>query len=209
MPTPTTPTIDTEEAALIALDSASDDANWQKGYHYNNIVDGNLAAQRGFKTAHDYLASVKGLIRSQASLSLYGVVAKNFVEDVAKKYGCSKLNELIVYAHAKGIATPAGDPGDALIDVPQPDGSTSPKKFSECSVADLREAKANAKPADPLPQSALTRQAGLDAALLALLGKHGHVKLVPKMKDGAVAWTIHGDIPDALLSAVAGAIKDH
>jgi hypothetical protein len=180
MPTPTTPTIDTEEAALIALDSASDDANWQKGYHYNNIVDGNLAAQRGFKTAHDYLASVKGLIRSQASLSLYGVVAKNFVEDVAKKYGCSKLNELIVYA-----------------------------QFSECSVADLREAKANAKPADPLPQSALTRQAGLDAALLALLGKHGHVKLVPKMKDGAVAWTIHGDIPDALLSAVAGAIKDH
>ena len=61
----------------------------------------------------------------------------------------------------------------------------------------------------PLPQSALTRQAGLDAALLAQLGKHGHVKLVPKMKDGMVVWNVHGDIPDDRLSSVAGTIKDH
>jgi hypothetical protein len=199
-------TLDGEKAALRALLGAGEDNHWQMGVHYNAIVDNNLATQGGFATAHEFFASeFKEL--SQATLSIYSLVAKSFSEDVAKFYGCTKLSDLVNYLHAKNLAVPAGDPGALLVDVPQKDGSTLSKKFAICSSADLRAAKGALSPAANLPPAAVTRQAAIEAALTALLGKNNHVKVAGSLKGGEVVWALNG-IPDGLWSSVLGAVKD-
>ena len=200
--------LDTEKTALRALVEAGDDNDWQKGVHYNAIVDGNLAVQGGFKNAHDFFASEFADV-SQASLTVYGRVAERFAEPVAKQYGCTKLNDLVVYLKAKQLPVPTGDPGATLVDVPQADGSTASKQFSDCSDKEIKTATAASGTATPLPAATQTRQAAFDAALTALLGKKNKLEMIPKLKNGEVVWTLHGDMPDGLASTILGTLKDH
>jgi hypothetical protein len=189
-----------ESGAMRSLLTQGEDGHFLIGLHYNNIVDHDLAKQGGYANAHAFIAAeFKDL--SQATLSTYSLVAKSFTEDLAKKYGCTKLEELVMYLHNKGLATPTGDPGSTQVDVPQKDGTTQTKNFSDCTSADLKAAKAAGQPATALPAAAQSRLAAFGAALLQLLGAKGKVTVTAAVVNGEVEWTIH-KIPDGLFAAI-------
>ena len=189
-----------ESGAMRSLLSQGEDGHFLIGVHYNNIVDHDLAKQGGYANAHAFIAAeFKDL--SQATLSTYSLVAKTFAEDFAKQYGCFKLEELVIYLHNKGLPVPPGDPGPTQVDVPQKDGSVQAKKFSDCTSADLKAAKAAGQPATALPAAAQSRLGAFVAALLQLLGAKGKVTVTAAVVHGEVEWTIH-KIPDGLFSAI-------
>ena len=193
-------TLAQEASAIRGLITQGEDSHWQLGVHYNNIVDGNLAAQGGYANAHAFFAAeFKDL--SQATLSTYSLVAKSFTEDIAKKYGCTKLDQLVMYLHDKNLPVPSGDPATTQVEVPQKDGTTQTKSFSDCTSADLKAAKAAGQPATALPAAAQTRLGAFVAALLQLLGAKGKVTVTAAVVNGEVEWTIH-KVPDGLFSAI-------
>ncbi|HEX5751515.1 MAG TPA: hypothetical protein VFZ09_35155 [Archangium sp.] len=120
----------------------------QIGVFYNHVVDKRLAEMGGYKNARDFFVKrVKAL--SQATLSAYGTVARNFPESVATQYGMFNLRALLTYAEVTGTTVPA-DPGPLLIDVPQEDGTLLKVRFADCTVDDVERAT-RAKRTPPRP----------------------------------------------------------
>src|SRR2546425_11636006 len=90
------PELEKETNAIVGLLENEEDEHWLIGFHFNKIVDGQLYKVDGFKTAHEFAAKLLGRI-SQTTLARYGAIAKAFSEDVAKKYGSSRLEVLLTY----------------------------------------------------------------------------------------------------------------
>jgi len=144
------PELEKETKAILGLLENEDDEHWLIGMHFNKIVDGQLYEADGFKTAHEYAAKLLGQI-SQATLTRYGAIAKAFSEDVAKKYGSSRLEVLLAYERLTDAILPNGDPGQVMIKVPA-EGVTSTKPFADCTVEEMRAAvRKQHGPPKPLP----------------------------------------------------------
>ncbi len=146
------PALEAEGAAILQLLTQGEDAHWQIGVHYNNIVDGGLAEKAGYKHARDYLAKTITSI-PQSTLTRYGMIAKAFPEESAKKYGASLLAALLAYEKLTEAKPASGDPGEVPVAVPQKDGSTSNKRFADCTRAELNAAIHHLKqPDEPVPE---------------------------------------------------------
>ncbi len=145
--------LEKECQAILDLLSQEEDEHWKIGTHYNAIVDGRLAQAEGFKSAKEFLSQRLTTI-SQATLTLYGAIAKAFSEEVAKKYGSTRLDYLLTYARNSKSPLPQGDPGQVTIKVPNKNGSPSSKHFADCSLAEMRSAVHGQRPppkAKPIP----------------------------------------------------------
>ncbi|HEX8439460.1 hypothetical protein [Archangium sp.] len=139
-------TLDEATSTMNVLVQQGSTAAHQIGTLYNHIVSRKLAELAGYKTSRAYFNKhVKGL--SQATLSAYGTVARQFPESVCTQYGMFNLRALISYVEATGGAM-GSDPGLLTIDVPQEDGKVVTKPFSDCSVEEVERAT-RAKKAPP------------------------------------------------------------
>ena len=199
-------TLEGEKQAIETLLTAGEDDHWQIGVHYNNVVDHGLAQKAGYATAVEFFAKELKEI-PQATLSRYGAVAKGFSESVAKKYGCSKLAQLLAYENAAHLPPASGDPGAVKVSVPQKDGSVATKPFKDCTFAELTEALKATKGTPPLPASAARKVHALQAALDKALGKE-HVQLHAHQRGhkvviqlGAFDLDLAATVGDALKSA--------
>jgi hypothetical protein len=131
-------TLEDATNTMNALVRQGSTAAHQIGTLYNHIVGRKLAELAGYKTARDYFNKhVKGL--SQATLSAYGTVARQFPEAVCTQYGMFNLRALISYAATTGDVL-GSDPGALGIDVPQEDGKVLRKPFRDCSVEEVERA---------------------------------------------------------------------
>jgi len=131
-------TLDQIRDTMIALAKQGSTSAHQIGTLWNYVVDRKLAEIAGYKSAQEYFSKyVKAF--SQSTLTVYGTVARNFTEAICTQYGMGNLRELLRYAEVTN-ATLSEDPGSMSIDVPQEDGKTVTKPFSECSVDELERA---------------------------------------------------------------------
>lgn len=162
--------LEQEAAAIEALLSQEEDASWQIGAHFNRIVDGHLAQKEGFKTAQEFLSQRLGGV-PHSTLSLYGQIAKAFTEEVAKKYGISKLAILLTYEKLTDTELPKGDPGSVEIKLPGANGAPTKKQFANCSREELHAAiHALKAPPKPLPPADRATIKAINAALEQALG---------------------------------------
>jgi hypothetical protein len=148
-------TLEQITTTMLSLAQQGSVAAHHIGTLYNQVVDRKLATLAGYDSAKSYFTKhIKVL--SQATLSLYGSVARKFSEEICAQYGMYRLRALLNYAEATG--TQLGDPGPTLIDVPQDDDTVVRKPFAECSVDEVERAtrakKAPEKVRVPLPDRA-------------------------------------------------------
>jgi hypothetical protein len=130
-------TLEQVRTTIVSLIAQGNANIFQIGRLYNYTVDSKLAVQSGYKDSAAYFRQhVKEL--SQATLSRYGAVAREFTEEACKQYGVENLVALLTYEVAAGIQATKGDPGPTPIEVPQEDGSVVQKPFAECSRDELR-----------------------------------------------------------------------
>jgi hypothetical protein len=131
-------------------------SQYQIGVYYNHVVEKRMAETGGYKNARDFFSKkVKAL--SQATLSAYGTVARNFPEETATRYGMFNPRALLTYAEVSGVVVPH-EPGPMPIDVPQEDGTVRQKPFADCTVDDVERAtrarRTPARPSVPVPDAA-------------------------------------------------------
>jgi hypothetical protein len=195
-----------EKDRILELLSQGEDLHWQIGVHYNTIVDRGLAQAAGYKTAQEFFAEELKAI-SQATLSLYGAVAKAFSEADAKKHGTTRLGHLLTYESLTHTA-PAQDVGETVVLVPARDGGPAqPRRFADCSVADLVAAiKAQRTPPTPVPAEDAQKVERMKAALVLALGEHHIVAVAAKMCGRAAVLSIEG-VPMAQAATVLDALK--
>lgn len=197
-------TLDGERNALLDLLTQGEDNHWQMGVHYNNIVDQNLATGAGYPTAADYFAKQLKQV-PQSTLTLYGSVAKAFPEDIAKKYGVTKLGLLLTYQTAAHAPPASGDPGSVMVGVVQKDGSVVQTPFASCSTGDLTGAIKHLRTPPALPGTADADIAKVQAALDTALGQ-GKVHVTGHLRGHNVVIQLSAfDL--ALRSTVADALK--
>jgi len=109
------------------------------GRLYNHTVDNRLAEKNGYASAQAFFSQhIKDL--SQATLTRYGAVARQFTEEVCRKYGVMRLTTLRTYAHEADMLLVDSEPGLLPIDVPGEGGAVAPKPFAECSLEELKRA---------------------------------------------------------------------
>ncbi|WP_224371874.1 hypothetical protein [Hyalangium versicolor] len=153
-----------EDATLEQLGSellqlmAQGNSNYHRmGQLYNHIVEKRMAEKAGYKDAREYF-SKKLADLSQATLSMYGTVARVFSEPVARRFGVTCLNLLLSYKEAADVEVNAEEPGPTPIEVPDEKGQVSVQPFGACSVDQMRMAlQRKRKPAStkPLPSESL------------------------------------------------------
>jgi hypothetical protein len=140
-----------QKQAILALFAQGEAAHWKIGQRYNKIVREQLAEKAGYEHARDFFAAeVKAI--PQATLSGYGRVAKTFSEEIAGRYGMTKLNLLLVLRKLTQAGPVEGDHGPIEIDVPGKDGSTQRKRFADVTARELARTIRRLKgppPADP------------------------------------------------------------
>jgi hypothetical protein len=131
---------------------------WELGRHANIVED--LRRARRFGSSGGFFR--KHLPEIPAS-TLYrcGLVARYFSRDNLEKWGITKLELLVAYDMKVHGEVRTGELGDEEIQLRQEDGSTTVKKFCDCSASELRTVtehrrlKRKPKPeAVPPPQSA-------------------------------------------------------
>lgn len=142
------PTLEEERTILKELAEREEGAEYELGVHYNTLVDAKLWRQGPYQSAADFVAKEIAAI-SRAEISLFGLVARRFSAESARRYGMSKLGSLLAYAAAAKLELPQGDPGNAKVIVPRKrGGGTVTKKFADCTRAELRAATRRARGAD-------------------------------------------------------------
>lgn len=146
----TTLTLEGEKKALLALRDQGEDVHWQMGCHYNNIVDHRLAEAAGYKGALAFFQKEIKFI-PVSTLALYALVAKSFTEEIAIRYGVTKLGRLIALRNLTKAGPAPADPGEVEIRYPGKAGSMVIKTFAKCTLQDLNRAVQHAKGGDVLP----------------------------------------------------------
>ncbi|PTL80641.1 hypothetical protein [Vitiosangium sp. GDMCC 1.1324] len=130
-------TLEQVRDSIINYLEQGNSGHYNIGRLYNHTVDHKLAEKNGYENAQAFFNQhIKAL--SQAMLTRYGAVARQFTEEACRKYGVTNLLALRAYAVAANIQPTSGDPGPTPIDVPQEGGNPVQKSFSECSVAELK-----------------------------------------------------------------------
>jgi hypothetical protein len=137
-------------AVLLAQESTN---HHKMGVLYNHVVDNKLTDNTPYKDAAGFFAAhFKDL--SRATLSSYGLVARNFTEAVCSQFGATRLSLLLTYKEVAKIQLNHAEPGGAFIEVPDDNGVVKHKLFGECSVVDMRKAlqrKRKPTSSEPVP----------------------------------------------------------
>jgi hypothetical protein len=181
------------------------------GQFYNYVVDKKLAENANYKDAKDYFTKHLADL-SQTSLTLYGAVAKDFSEPVARRFGVTCLYLLLTYKEAADIEVNHEDPGDTLIEVPDDKGQVTAKPFGDCSVDQMRRAlqrlrkPASSKPLTPEAE-ALAEQ--YSEAVTGSFPKGARVKVAVRNQKGKAVLDFKG-IPleqvNQLVEALSGQV---
>jgi hypothetical protein len=173
-----------------------------------------VAEKAGYKDARDYLS--KHLVdMSQPALTMYGTVAAEFSETVARRFGITCLSLLLTYQEAADLEINPEEPGPTLIEVPDEKGYVTPKPFAQCSVEEMRRAlRRKRKPASskPLPAEVEARAEQYSEAVLARFpqGKGVRVQVLVRNQKGKAVMDFKG-IPmeqmAQLVEALAGLLR--
>ncbi|PTL81929.1 hypothetical protein [Vitiosangium sp. GDMCC 1.1324] len=132
-------TLEQVRDSMLAYLREGNAGHYNIGRLYNHTVNNKLAEKNGHESAQAYFSQhIQDL--SQATLSRYGAVAREFTEEACRNYGVMKLTTLRTYAQVADIQFQAGDPGSTPIDVPGEGGAVAQKPFSECSLEELKQA---------------------------------------------------------------------
>ncbi|HEX8441653.1 hypothetical protein, partial [Archangium sp.] len=167
--------------------------HYKIGQLYNHIVGNELAEKNGYESAQQFFSQhVKAL--SQATLTRYGAVAREFTEAACTKYGVTNLSALRTYAVAAKLQPVGGDPGATPIDVPQEGGLVVSKLFSECSVEELKQAVKNKRHPSgaTLPTPDAARVELMRESLSRYFAKGARVQLKTSLQRGETLVTIQG-----------------
>ncbi|KFE66527.1 hypothetical protein [Hyalangium minutum] len=179
------------------------------GEIYNHIVDKKLAEKAGYKDARDYFSQQFADL-SQSVLSMYGAVAAEFSEPVARRFGVTCLYLLLGYTEAAGLEPHRAEPGPTLIDVPDEKGHVTSKPFGQCSMEEMRRAlRGKRKPASskPLPPEVEARAERYAEAVAQRFpqGKGTRVKVVVRNEKGKAVMDFKG-VPEDQLELLAEAL---
>lgn len=119
--------------------------HYRIGRIFNHVVDQGLAGARTEESARRYLSS---WIRAFAGSTLieYGTVAREFSEEVCRKYGMRSLRLLLAYARKRKVSVSGKDPGLMYIRIPASDGASPPKPFARCTRDELGRSLTSAPP---------------------------------------------------------------
>src|SRR5262244_2484195 len=103
--------LEKERLAIQDLLTKGEEEHWQIGVHYNRIVNEHLVQKSGkHQSPREFFAKQFRNIPA-STLRLYGLIARTFTEDVAKKYGVFRLRALLTYVKSSGSKLSQGDPG--------------------------------------------------------------------------------------------------
>jgi len=202
-------TLDQVRLAMLHLMMEENTNHHRMGQYYNYVVEKKLAEKAGYKDARDYFSQHLADL-SQSALSMYGAVAADFTEPVARRFGVSCLYLLLTYKEAADIEVNHEDPGGTLIEVPDDKGHVTSKPFGECSAEQMRRAlqrlrkPASSKPLTPEAE-ALAEQ--YSEAVTGRFPKGARVKVLVRNQKGKAVLDFKG-IPleqvGQLVEALAG-----
>jgi hypothetical protein len=187
-------TLEQVRAAMLQLMREENTNHYRMGQFYNYVVDKKLAQNAGYTDAKDYFSKHLADL-SQTALTLYGTVANDFSEPVARRFGVTCLYLLLTYKEAAAIEVNHEDPGDTLIQVPDDKGHVTPKPFGDCSVDQMRRAiQRLRKPASskPLPQEAEALAEQYSAAVMGRFAKGTRVKVLVRNQKGEAVLDFKG-----------------
>jgi hypothetical protein len=213
--TPVTPTVtegmtlEQVRLAMLQLMMEENTNHYRMGQFYNYVVDKELAQKAGYKDARDYFSKHLADL-SQTALTLYGAVANDFSEPVARRFGVTCLYLLLTYKEAANIEVNHDDPHGTLINVPDDKGLVTAKPFGECSVEQMRRALQRLrKPASsqPLPKEAEALAEQYSGAVKGRFPKGTRVKVQVRNEKGKAVLDFKG-IPleqvNQLVEALSG-----
>ena len=152
-PIPEGTTLEQLRTELLGLMSQESSNHHRMGEIYNYIVAKKLAEKAGCKDAQEYFSKHLADL-SLPALKVYGTVAENFSEPVARRFGVTCLSVLLTYAEASGLEVNHEEPGPMPIEVPDENGQVTVQPFSACSVDQMRRAlqrKRKPTSSKPLP----------------------------------------------------------
>ena len=104
-------------AELLELMGQETINHHRMGEIYNHIVAKKLAEKAGFTDARAYFSQHLADL-SQSSLTMYGAVAAEFSEPVARRFGVTCLSLLLGYKEAADVEVNRDEPGSTVIEVP-------------------------------------------------------------------------------------------
>ncbi|MFL5348506.1 MAG: hypothetical protein ACJ8AT_27230 [Hyalangium sp.] len=176
---------------LIADESTN---HHRMGQLYNYVVKKELAQAAGYKDARDWFSqNLKDL--SQGALTMYGAVADNFSEEVARRFGVTCLYLLLTYKQAADIKVNHEEPGPTFIEVPDSKGVVTPKSFSNCTVDELRRAiqrKRKPSSSKPLPEEDLAIADQVEQEVLSRFTKGTKVRVEVRNEQGTAVLDYKG-----------------
>ena len=178
------------------------------GRLYNYTVDNKLAEKNGYPSAQQFFSQHITAL-SQATLTRYGTVAREFTEEACRKYGVTNLITLRTYEAAASLQPSSGDPGPTPIEVPQEGGGVVHKPFAECSVEELKLAVKN-KRQDSQPPLPTTDEARVDLmreSLSRYFAQGARVQLKTSVQRGKTLVTIQG-VPLEQMERLMEALMD-
>jgi hypothetical protein len=114
--------------------------HYRIGKLYNYVVRYRLAVDAGHRTTRAYFRHHVPVL-SQARLTMYGAVAREFSLEVCEKYGMLSLGMLLEYLRLASIRlwrVEKEGRGSAPIEIPRRGGLKITKPFSDCTEEDLR-----------------------------------------------------------------------
>jgi hypothetical protein len=200
-------TLEQIKDTINSLIQQGHNSTYQIGLLYNHVVDKKLAVLAGYKDARDFFSQhVKAI--SQATLTVYGRVARGFPEAVVNQYGPYKLRALLAYAEVAGIVLGV-DPSSQLIDVPQDNGTLTHKSFADCTVDELQRAS-KAKTAPPkvaMPVADRVRLMLLGDSLGRTFSDVSSVRMTSRSLGGQTVLTVE-NVPVAQLERLIQALQE-
>ncbi|HEX8705900.1 MAG TPA: hypothetical protein VF815_44100 [Myxococcaceae bacterium] len=200
-------TLDQARVAFLGMMAQEHINQHHMGQLYNHVVKKELAEKAGFKDAKAWF-SQHLVDLSYSALKMYGRVAESFSEDAGRRFGVTCLYLLLTYEEAADLEANHEEPGPTLIEVPGENGQVLTKPFSQCSVADMRQAiQRRRKPASskPLPPGSLERGEQYQAALKARFPTGAPVKVQVRNVKGKAVVDFTG-IPLELVNKLVEAL---
>jgi hypothetical protein len=202
-------TLEQLRSELLELMAQENTNHHRMGEIYNFIVAMRLAEKAGFKDAKEYLSKHLADL-SQSALTMYGAVAAEFSEPVARRFGVTCLNLLLGYKEAADVEVNREEPGSTVIEVPDDKGHVTSKPFSQCSVEEMRRAlrrkrtPASSKPLPPEVEARAEQRAEAVAQRFPQ-GKGTRVKVALRNEKGKAVMDFKG-IPEDQLELLAEAL---
>ncbi|WP_224249393.1 hypothetical protein [Hyalangium gracile] len=184
------------EARVLMLQCVARDnaEHYRLGCLYNQVVDKGLAGTFTEESARRYFAPwIKTF--SMSDLHMYGTVAREFPEEICRKYGMKPLRLLMAYAKRFRLSVVGKDPGPLLIRVPQADGTMLYKPFHACSREEVGRAMTGRVPTEDkgfgtVPGEELHRLQSLRDGMQKHFPENSSARLRAAARDGQLQITL-------------------